>query len=137
MAAEHLFERSHQRRPLLELRRVMRPPLSAQAAEVAEIEAQEAEAFASTQVHDAALLIIDFDLELVELLPQALFHRSDQPVMSRMSVDQDYQIVSEPRIFDGGEPALARNLLCPLQHSIHLIKVEVAEERRDDTALRD
>ena len=29
-------------------------------------------------------------------------HRPDQPVMSLVGVDQDHQIVSEPRIFDVG-----------------------------------
>ena len=79
----------------------MRPPRSAvNAADVAEVEAQEAEAFASAEVDDAALLIIDFDLEFVELLAEAFLHRANQPVMSLVGVDQDHQIVSESRIFE-------------------------------------
>src|SRR6516164_9180528 len=47
VSAEHLFELSHQCRPLFELGRVMRPPRPPSTAEVAEVEAQKSEAFTS------------------------------------------------------------------------------------------
>src|SRR5271166_90142 len=56
--------------------------------------------------------------------------------MSLVGVDQDHQIVSEPRIFDVGVLALARGLLRPLQHPVHLGEVDVAEQWRDHPALR-
>ena len=51
--------------------------------------------------------------------------------MSLIGVDQDHQIVCEPRIFDIGVLAIARDLPRSLQHPIHLIEVEVAEQGRD------
>src|ERR1700730_12743881 len=47
VSAKHLFELPHQCRPLVEPRRVMRPPRPASTAEVAEVEAQKSEAFTS------------------------------------------------------------------------------------------
>ena len=78
----------------------MRPPRSASTAEVAEVEAQKPEAFTSLKVDYAALFIIDFNLQLAELLPKSFVHGPNQPVMSLIGVDQDHQIVCEPRIFD-------------------------------------
>src|SRR6516225_12276951 len=50
----------------------MRPPGSASTAEVAEVEAQKPEAFTSLKVDYAALFIIDFNLQLAELLPKVV-----------------------------------------------------------------
>jgi hypothetical protein len=47
----------------------MRPHHAAQTAEVAEVEPQKAEALTLFQVDYAALFIIDFNLQLGELLP--------------------------------------------------------------------
>src|ERR1700720_3616609 len=106
----------------------MRPPGSASTAEVAEVEAQKPEAFTSLKVDHAALFIIDFNLQLVEFLPKSFVHGPNQPVMSLIGVDQDHQIVCEPRIFDIGVLAIAGDLPRSLQHSIHLIEVEVTEK---------
>src|SRR5208283_293430 len=56
--------------------------------------------------------------------------------MSRVGVDQDHQVVGEPRIFDVGVLAVTRGLLRPLQHPVHLGEVDVAEQWRDHPALR-
>src|ERR1700691_1537200 len=56
--------------------------------------------------------------------------------MSLVSVDQDHQVVSESRIFDGGVLAIARGLPRPLQHPVNLGEVDVAEQRRNHPALR-
>ena len=50
----------------------------------AELKTQEPEALTALKVHCAALFIIDFNLQLAELLPKPLVHSPDQPVMSRM-----------------------------------------------------
>src|ERR1700756_2469569 len=113
----------------------MRPPGSASTAEVAEVEAQKPEAFTSLKVDYAALFIIDFNLQLAEFLPKSFVHCPNQPVMSLIGVDQDHQIVCVPRIFDVGVLAIAGDLPRSLQHSIHLIEVEVTEQGRDYTAL--
>src|SRR4249919_1496895 len=56
--------------------------------------------------------------------------------MSRVGVDQDHQIICKPRILDVGVLAEARGLFRPLQHAINLGEVEIAEQWRDDPALR-
>ena len=56
--------------------------------------------------------------------------------MPLVGVDQDHHIVSEFRIFDIGVLAIAGNFLRSLQHPIHLIEVEVAEQWGNYTALR-
>src|SRR5580693_8955894 len=108
----------------------MRPPGSASTAEVAEVETQKPEAFTSLKVDYAALFIIDFNLQLAEFLPKSFVHGTNQPVMSLIGVDQDHQIVGEPRIFDIGVLvlAIAGDLPRSLQHSVHLIEVEVTEQ---------
>src|ERR1700740_1808799 len=92
-----------------------------------ENQTQKSEALASFQVDDATLLLIDLDLQLGNLLSQSLFHRLHQPVMSRMGINQDHQIISETRILDEGVLATASALLGSLQHPIYLIEIEVAE----------
>jgi hypothetical protein len=60
----------------------------------AEIESEEAEAFAAAEVHDPTLLFIDFDLQSGQFLPEAFLNRLHQPVMPRVGIHQDHQIVS-------------------------------------------
>src|SRR6202165_509721 len=124
-------------RSLLQLGRVLRPPVSLQTTDTTEVEAQEPEALAAGQVDGSALLFVDLDLQLGELLPQALVHRFQQPVIAWLRVDQDHRIVSEPRILDGDELPIACGLFCPLQHPVHLVEVEVTEDGRNHTPLRD
>ena len=52
VAAEHILELPQQRRPLLELGRVVGTPCAPQTAHPAEVEPQKAEAFAAAEVHD-------------------------------------------------------------------------------------
>src|SRR3954470_16529839 len=78
---------------------------------------------------------VDFNLQLAELLAKSFVHCRNQPVMSLVGVDQDHQIVCEPRIFDVGVPAISRDLPRSLQHPVYFIEVEVAEQGRDDPAL--
>src|SRR5208337_4121232 len=101
--------------------RVLRTPCPLQASDTAKIKSQESEALAPFQVDDSALLFIDLDVQFGKFLAQSLLHRLHQPVMLRMSVNQDHQIVSETRIFDEGVLAAASVLFSPLQHSVHLI----------------
>jgi hypothetical protein len=70
-----------------------------------------------------ALFIIDFNLQLAELLPKPLVHNPDQPIMVLVGVDQDHQIVSEPRIFDVRVPAISRDFPRLPQHLMHLVEV--------------
>ena len=63
VSAKHPFEPAHQRRPLFELGRVMRPHRSAHTAKSAEVKSQKPEAITSFQVDYTALFIIDFNLQ--------------------------------------------------------------------------
>ena len=62
VATKHILELPQQRRPLLELWRAMSTPYAPQTAHPTEIESQKAEAFASTEIHDPTLLLVDLDL---------------------------------------------------------------------------
>src|SRR6201981_772673 len=104
----------------------MRTPCAPSTADASEIEPEEAEALASTKVHDSTLFSIDFALQFSQLLPKTFFHRLHQPVMSRIGVDQDHQIVGKTRVLDVGVLAGARSLL-RAPASIHLIEVEILD----------
>ena len=62
VAAEHILELPQQCRSFLELRRVIRTPFTPLTTDAAEIESEEAEALATTEVHDSTLVFIDLDL---------------------------------------------------------------------------
>ena len=62
VAAEHVFELPQQRRSFLELRREICSPDAPSTADAAEIESEEAEAFAAAEVYEPTLLFIVFDL---------------------------------------------------------------------------
>src|SRR5215204_2981330 len=62
VAAEHVLELPQQRSAFLELRRVVGTPCAPSTADAAEVESDEAEALAPTEVHDSTLLLIDLDL---------------------------------------------------------------------------
>src|SRR5882762_11537558 len=68
-APEDLLELAQQRRALLQLRRVLRPPYPSSREDTAKIEPQKAKAFAPTEVYDSAFLFIYFDIELGKLFP--------------------------------------------------------------------
>ena len=56
--------------------------------DAAEIESEEAEAFAAAEVHDPTLLFIDFDLQSGQFPPEAFLNRRHQPVMPRVGIHQ-------------------------------------------------
>src|SRR6516165_2501684 len=56
--------------------------------------------------------------------------------MARMEVHQDHQIVRKSCVLDGGVPLVASGLDRLFQHLVHLIEVEITEQRRDHTPLR-
>ena len=62
VAAEHVLELPQQCRSFLELGRVVGTPRAPSTTDAAEVESEEAEALAPTEVHDSTLLLIDLDL---------------------------------------------------------------------------
>src|SRR5215470_17140255 len=55
--------------------------------------------------------------------------------MSRMGVDQDHEIISESRVLDTRVRSISGGLLRPLEHTVHLIEVDIAEQRGDHSPL--
>src|SRR5262249_47578433 len=130
-APEDILELLQQRRPLLQLGRVVGSPRAFATAYPAELEAQEAEAFSLAQVHYPTLRLVDLDVELGQFLTQSLVHRPEQPVMTCEGVHQDDQVISIARVFDIRVLAVAGGLLGLLQHLVHLVEVEVTEQGGD------
>src|SRR5262249_39797793 len=57
--------------------------------------------------------------------------------MSTVCVDQDHQIVGKTRVLDVGVFAVACGLLGSLEHTVHLIEVDITKQWGDHSALRD
>jgi hypothetical protein len=56
--------------------------------------------------------------------------------MTRMGVHPDNDVVRPAAVLDRCPSLMASDLASPLQHAIYLVEVDVAEERRNHTALR-
>src|SRR5712671_2445659 len=67
-------------------------------------------------------------LQFGQLLPKPFLYRPHQPIMSRVSVNQDHQIIRKSCVLDVGVLAVARGLFRLLQHPVHLGEVKVAEQ---------
>src|SRR5713226_8067641 len=89
MPSEHFPELAQQRRPLRELGRHLRPPDAPHGANAPEVEAQESKGLSLTQVHGPALVLVQPQIELRELLAESPVHRPQQPVMARVPVHED------------------------------------------------
>src|SRR6516225_6717532 len=113
-----------QRRPLFELGRVMRPHHSAQTAEVAEVKPRKPKFSPRSSSTRRLFSSLISTCSLANSSRSRLFHCSNQPVMTFVGVDQDHQVVSEPRIFDIGVLAVACDFPRSFQHFVNLIEVE-------------
>jgi hypothetical protein len=101
-----------------------------------QVKAKKSETLASLQIDDPALFLVPLHLQLVELLPESFLHRLEEPSMTRMGVHQDNDVVRPAAVLDRCPSLMASDLASPLQHAIYLVEVDVAEERRNHTALR-
>ena len=68
-ASEDVLELAQQCGALLELGRIIRPPLALQAPYAAELEAQESEALSLRLVNESTLLFVDIDVEFYQFVP--------------------------------------------------------------------
>jgi hypothetical protein len=136
MASKHGLEHPQQRRPLLALRGPPRHPSTATTANPTELKAQKSEAFALREVDTSTLILVHRHLEFGKLLAEPSFHRRSKPGVSRMRVHQYHEIVSEARVFHARPLFLAGDSLRSFQHDIHLIEVDVTEQRRNHATLR-
>src|SRR5664279_344523 len=100
MLAEDLPEPFKQRCPLLQLGRIVWPPLPLKTQHTPKFKTQESEALSLFQIHHSTLVLVDRNAELCELLAQPFVYRLHQPVTPPFSVDQDHHIVSKTCILD-------------------------------------
>ena len=131
MAAENLLERAQQRRPLFPLRGVKRHPSVSPTANPTEVKAEKSEALALRQVHPPSLLLVHLDVERRQFLTESPFDRRAQPVLSRVGIYEDHEVIGESSVFDARPPLIAGDLLRSLQHAVDLIEVHVAEQGRN------
>ena len=136
MAAEHLLERAQQRRPLFHPRGAKRHPSVSPTANPTKVKAEKSEALALRKVHPPSLLLVHLDLERRQFLSKSPFDRRPKPALARMSVHQDHQIIGEPGVLDIRPPLNTSDLLRALQHRVHLVEVDVTEQRRNHAPLR-
>src|SRR5260370_22774700 len=102
MLSEDLPEFCIQRCPLLQLGRIVWPPLLIKAEYAPILKAQESKALSLLQVHHPTLVLVDLYTELRELLTQPSVYRLHQPVTPPFGVDQDHHIVRKTCILDVG-----------------------------------
>src|SRR5664280_765015 len=88
MLAEDLPELFKQRCSLLQLGRIVWPPLPLKTHYTPIFKTHESEALSLLQVYHPALLLIDLNSELRELLAQPSIYRLHQPVTPPFSVDK-------------------------------------------------
>src|SRR6185295_19529981 len=111
------------------------PPFALEAAHATEVKAQESTAFSLGEVNDAALFLIDGDVECGQFLAQAFCYRREQPVVLGIGVDQDHQIISKAAVLNVGVLATSRYLFGPFKHALYLREGEVASQRPEHIAL--
>jgi len=85
---------------------------------------------------EAAFLLIDSHLEGCQLLPEAFVHSLKEPIVLRLGLHQDHEISREPGLVEGGRGTTAGDLFRLLQHPLHRGEIQMTEERREHTALR-
>src|ERR1035438_8665213 len=129
MLSEDLPEPCIQRCPLLQLGRIVWPPLLPKAEYAPIFKTQESEALSLLQIHHSTLVLVDLNAELRELLAQPLVYRLHKPVTPPFSVYQDHHVVRETCVLDVGGLAPSRGVHRLLQHPVYLIQIEVTEQR--------
>ena len=79
------------------------------------------------QIDHPAFLLIDGNLEGCQFLPEACLHGLEEPIMLRIGVHQDHEIIGKPGIFEVGVGTTAGDLFGPLQHLIHRGEIQITE----------
>src|ERR1017187_3785118 len=107
MLSEDLSELFIKRCPLLQLGRIVGPPLPLKAQYSPIFKTQESEALSLLQIHHSTLVLVDLNAELRDLLAQPLVYPFHKPVPPPFSVYQDHHVVRETCVLDAG--GLARS----------------------------
>ena len=88
------------------------------------------------QIDRPAFVLIDGHLEGRQFLPETRLDGLEEPIMLRIGVHQNHEIVSKPGIFEVGVGPTAGDLFGPLQHPIHCSEIQIPEERREYTSYK-
>jgi hypothetical protein len=80
-------------------------------------------------VDDPAFLLIDGNLEGRQFLSEADFHGLEEPIMLRIGLHHDHEIIRTPSVFEGGGGTTTGDLFGPLQHPIHRGERQMTEYR--------
>ena len=112
---------------------IRNPPLAPQCLATADVKPQEAEALALAEVHPARLVSIEFHAEFRQLFQQPFPHGPLQPLPAAVAVDPNHHVVGKASVLDVEIPPLPGDFPRPLQHPVHLVEVEVAEQRGKDS----
>src|SRR5258708_4062682 len=110
---EYLLQFPQQCRALLQPGRIPRPPDASSAPHPPEVKAQEAELLTLSQVNHPAFLLIDGNLEGRQFLPESLVHGLEEPVMLRIGIHQDHEVIREPGILEVGVRTTTGDLFRP------------------------
>src|SRR4030095_6404325 len=112
-------------RALLASGRIPRPPDASSAPHAPAVKAQEAALLPLGQVDSPAFLLVDGDLEGGHLLPEALVHGLEEPIMRRIGLHQDHESVREPGLCEVGILTTAGGLLRPRPAPLHRSGVQL------------
>jgi hypothetical protein len=91
------------------------------------VKAQEAKTLSLAQVDYSAFLRIAGDLELSQFFSEAFVHGLEEPIMLRIGLHQDHEVISKPRLFEGGIRSTAGDLFGLLQHPSHRREIQMTE----------
>jgi hypothetical protein len=82
-----------------------------------------------SQGDDPAFLLIDGALEGRQFLPEAFVYGLEEPVMLRIGIHHDHEIIRDPSICEVGVGTTTSDLCGPLQQLIHRSEREITASR--------
>src|SRR5215471_8840766 len=100
-----------------------------------ELKTEKSETLSSRQIHSSALFLVHLHFEFCQFLPKSLLDRLPKPLLPRMRIHQNHHIVGESRVLDIRPLLGLSDLLCPFQHPVYFIKIDITEQRRNHSAL--
>ncbi len=137
IAPEASLEPPKQCGALLHARGIVRPPLARARPHPAEGKAQTSTTLPFRKTDDTTFRCVQCDVEECQCLAESFHDRPQQPIMLRVGIDQDHDVIGKARVLQVRVQAATRNRFGPLQPSVDLGEVQVAEQRCEYIALND
>ena len=128
MSSHHPLEPSQEFGACRYLRHTGNPPLAPLRPGAADAEPKEGETLALCEIDATRLVTIEFHVECGQFLQKPLVHGRLKPPPPAVAVDQDHQVIGESSILDVVVASLSGDVLRPLQHLVHLVEIEIAEQ---------